>query len=274
MGNTTRINREREKIMKKNLRIEKVLSSILIALLIFTTKIYAATDYYETTIKATPEQLKEGERVEITLGLDKMKIESGEGGIAGYTAKFIFDSDVFEYVSSKGTEKWEAPFYQGGTITAHTTDGEVTKTNQSIGSITLQVKKGAKLGKTNITLENFSGATMGATEVKASNQATEVTIISSNQGNGGNGENQVNNITNTNTTNTVEQGNTNQVNNNHTNEAGQGINQNNNHNVANTKPGKLPQTGDNLSVVLTVIGIGTVVAISLYIRTRMISPKK
>lgn len=259
--------------MKKKLRIEKVLSSILIALLIFTTKIYAATDYYETTIKATPEQLKEGERVEIILGLDKMKIESGEGGVAGYTAKFIFDSDVFEYVSSKGTEKWEAPFYQGGTITSHTTDGEVTKTNQSIGSITLQVKKGAKLGKTNISLENFSGAIMGTTEIKANNQAIEVTIISANQGGGGSGsgENPVNN-----TTNTIEQGNTNQVNNNHTNESGQGTNQDNNNknNVANTKPGKLPQTGDNLSIVLTVIGVGTVIAISLYIRTRMINPKK
>ncbi len=262
--------------MKKNLKMQKILSILLVALLILTTRIYAAEDRYDTTIQASPKQAKEGDKVEITLGISNLAIESGEKGIAGYTGKLTYDEDIFEYVSSKGTDQWDPPLCQKGYISSHTTSGEVVTTTQSIGSINLRVKEGAKLGETSITLENFMGATMGTTEVPAASQTTKVTIVSKDSGNG-EGSGSPNNTTNT--TNTVDQGNTNQVGNNtntvgNQNGVGTGTSQNNTNNIANTKPGKLPQTGDNLSVVLVVIGIGTAVAISLYFRTKILTYKK
>ena len=81
--------------MKKNLKMQKILSILLVALLILTTRIYAAEDRYDTTIQASPKQAKEGDKVEITLGISNLAIESGEKGIAGYTGKLTYDEDIF-----------------------------------------------------------------------------------------------------------------------------------------------------------------------------------
>ena len=48
---------------------------------------------------------------------------------------------VLEYVSTNGTDKWEAPVYENGLIVGNTKDGNVVNTAQNIGTITFKVKK-------------------------------------------------------------------------------------------------------------------------------------
>ena len=169
--------------MKKNLKMQKILSILLVALLILTTRIYAAEDRYDTTIQASPKQAKEGDKVEITLGISNLAIESGEKGIGAYTAEIQFDSSVLEYVSVNGTDKWEAPLYQDGFITSNTKDAKVVNTAQSIATITFKVKENAKLGETSIALRNFSGSAAGADILASSNGTTKLTIIDNNSSN-------------------------------------------------------------------------------------------
>lgn len=179
--------------MKVN--IKKIIFILLIAFLAFTTNVYAVNDSFSTTITANKSEIEREQTITITIGLSNISIESGEKGIGAYTGKINFDSSVLEYVCTSGTSKWDKPFYQNGLITATTTDGEVVKTTQNIGTITFKVKKDAKLGQTTISLENFSGSTV-ENDVLASNKSVNIKIIDTNikdennkndKPNGGNG---------------------------------------------------------------------------------------
>ena len=162
--------------MKSNVLIKKIISVILILIILLTTKVYATNDSFGTTLKINSTETKREDSVTITIGLKDINIESGEKGIGAYTARIKFDSDVFEYDSTNGTNKWEAPFYQNGLIVGNTKDGEVAKTIQDIGTITLKVKKDAKLGETTIELADFSGSTV-ENDVLASNISIKLTVI-------------------------------------------------------------------------------------------------
>lgn len=181
-------------------KIKEIVGIVLIVLLIFTTKVYAANDSFKTTIATTNTQVKRGDTVTITIGLKDIAIESGEKGIGGYTANIKFNSSVLEYVSTNGTDKWEAPFYQNGLITGNTRDGEVVKTTQSIGTITFRVKKDAQIGETDIRLTNFSGTT-AENDVDTDDQNIKITIIGDNSNNNNNSNINNNNINNENKTN-------------------------------------------------------------------------
>jgi len=271
----------------------KVISILSIALLLLTTRVYAA-DNFSTTIKAEA-QAKREETITVTFGLKDIAIESGEKGICAYTATLQFDPNVFEYVSSTGTDKWEAPFYQEGRMVGETKNAEVEKTAQDIGSITLRVKKDAKLGESTITLANFVGTTMGP-EVPASNVSVKVNIQnkdggsgsgSGNDGQNNNGSQDNNNDNHNNNDNNNGGNNTNQnnVNNNivvNSNTVNNG-NTNTNNNIivtpntntqkpSNTiedgsKKERLPQTGSSNVVVITLIGISITLAIVFLVKT-------
>lgn len=235
--------------MKNNVGSKKIISIILITLLLlFTTKVNAATDSFSTTLKASNSQVKRGNNVTITIGLKNIAIKSGEKGIGGYTAKVKFDSSVLEYVSTNGTNKWEAPFYQNGLITGNTKDGNVVNTAQSIGTITFKVKKGAKLGETAIELTNFSGST-AATDVSTSNKSVKITIVdnsSNNAGtnNNGNSNNSSSNNKNNNNSN-KENSNSKNSNSNTNNKSNKSTSKSNTSKEIDTtvKKGVLPKTG-------------------------------
>lgn len=162
--------------MRNIIKIKKVIFAVLIvALLIFTSSVYAANDSFKTALSVNKSQVKKGEEVTVTLKLSDISIESGEKGIGAYTAKIDFDSSVLEYVSASGSGKWETPFYQDKLITATTNDGNVVNTNQSIATVTLKVKSNATLGDTTIKLTNFSGST-AASNVSAPDSSVKITI--------------------------------------------------------------------------------------------------
>lgn len=168
--------------MKNIIRCKRIISIVLMIILLFTVKVSAVTDKFNTTLKVSNTEVKRGGNVTVSIGLRDISIESGEKGIGAYTARIKFDSSVFEYVSASPTEKWEAPFYRNGIITGNTKDGEVVKTTQDIGTITFKVKDNAKLGETNIELINFSGST-AETDVSAPNRSTKIRILDNNTGN-------------------------------------------------------------------------------------------
>ena len=228
--------------MKSNLVRKKIMSVILIIILVLTTKVYAANDKFSTTLNTNTLQVKREDNITITIGLTDIAIESGEKGIGGYTASIKFDSSVLEYVSTNGTDKWEAPFYQNGLITSNTKDGEVVKTAQSIGTITFKVKKDAKLGETDIQLTNFSGTTV-ENDVVTTDKTVKITIVdnNSNNNNNNNNNNNGNNSTN-NSINTVD------------------------NTVAS---GKLPQTGEGNTALIVCIGLVMTCSVICFIKMKM-----
>lgn len=164
--------------------MKKIISILLMVLFVIgATKVQAANDSFGTTLAINHAQAKRGDTITVAIGLKDIAIESGEKGIGAYTAEIQFDSSSLEYVSTDGTDKWEAPFYQDGLITSNTKDAEVVKTTQSIGTITFKIKENAKLGKTSINVTNFSGSTAGP-DVLASNNGTTTLTITDNNGNG------------------------------------------------------------------------------------------
>lgn len=130
----------------------------VVFILIGQSQVLSVSDSYVTTIKANNTEVKRGNTIIISIGLDKISIQSGEKGIGSYTACINYDTSIFEYVSTNGTEKWDAPFWQNGLITATTKDGNVVNSTQVIGTITFKVKQNAKLGETEIKLTNFLGS--------------------------------------------------------------------------------------------------------------------
>ncbi len=290
--------------MKNSIISKKIISIVLSALLlVFTTKVYAANDSFTTTLKASSTEAKREEKITITIGLKDLKIESGEKGIGAYTARIKFDSSVLEYVSTNSTDKWEAPFYQGGLITGNTKDGEVVKTAQSIGTITFKVKKDAKLGESTIELTNFSGST-AVTDVSTSNKSIKITIIDDDKKDDDNNNNDKPNSGNNNKPNS---GNNNSSNNNNKPNSGNNNNSNNNNNQNNennnnddnqnsennnsdnndsnkepntsnvvdtsVKDGALPKTGGTNITIFIVIGICILLAIILFISMRLLNKK-
>lgn len=248
--------------MKMKTRSKKIIGILLIAFLVITTKVYAASDKFETTLKASSSNVKREATVTITIGLDKISVEGGDKGIGGYTGKVRFDSSVLEYVSTAGTDNWEKPTYQDGLITATTSGGEVAKTTQNIATITFKVKKDAKLGESTISLENFSG-TNAKDDISAENKSVKITVVdqngnSSDSGNNGNSG-------------------TNSGSNNNQNTSG---NKNDQLNVidttkkdTSTKKGSLPKTGNSNIILLTAIGGCTLLAIVTYARMRLLDKK-
>lgn len=227
-------------------KIKGIVGIVLIVLLIFTTKVYAANDSFKTTIATNNTQVKRGDTVTITIGLKDIAIESGEKGIGGYTANIKFDSSVLEYVSTNGTDKWEAPFYQNGLITGNTKDGEVVKTTQSIGTITFRVKKDAQIGETDIRLTNFSGTT-AENDVDTDDQNIKITIIGDNSNNNNNSNINNNNINNENKTN--------------------GSNYIKNDILAS---GRLPKTGDQKVTLIVCILLVIICSVIFYIKMKSI----
>lgn len=283
----------------KNIGVKIITSILLIVFLISTTNVYAANDSFETTLVADKTQAKAGDNIIITIGLSNISIESGEKGIGAYTGSIKFDSSVLEYVSTNGTDKWDAPFYENGLITSTTKDGKVVTTQQNIGIINFKVKEDAKLGETTIELENFSGSTGGMTglDVPTGDKSVKIAIVgddssgdnsdkddpnkddgNNNGGNGGNSGNS-NDGNGANNGNNNNGGNSNNATNKSSNtNKNQNTSVNNSQKIntreENTKKGVLPKTGNSNLAMIIVIVVGILLSVILYISFRKMKNDK
>lgn len=228
--------------MKSNMK--KIASVLVIILLLCMTTVHAANDYFKTTLKTDHAQAKAEDTVIITIGLKDIAIESGDKGIGAYTAKIGFDSSVFEYVSANGADGWSSPLYQNGLITCETNTGKVVNTSQDIARIVLKVKKGAKVGETEIKLTNFSGSN-GKNEIESQDTAIKITIVADNSGNNGGNNNNSNSLKNTSIGTTDK----------------------------SLKQGKLPKAGNTNIIIFTVIGLVVILAIIFLVKIAVVNKK-
>ncbi len=262
--------------MKNNINSKNIICIILAIVLLFATKVYAANDSFQTTLSANKSSIKRTETVTVTIGLRNISIESGEKGIGAYTAKLDYDTSVLEYQSTNGTDKWEAPLLEGNLIVGNTKDGEVVKTEQSIGTITFKVKENAKLGETTIKLINFSGST-ASTDVNANNTTVTINILDKDNANQGGSGSQVG--SGTQTENKDPQENENQVESEsqdeNTNNENTGMNNSSNTNKKedSQNTGKLPQTGKSNTVMNILLSVSIVTVIVLLIKIRLLNMK-
>lgn len=257
--------------MKNKLGSKKIISIMMMIVLLLTTSVYAASDSFNTTLTSVSSQAQRGTKITITIGLKDIAVEGGDKGIGSYTGEIKFNPSVFEYVSSAGTDKWDKPFYDDGLITASTCDAEVVNASQSIGTITFLVKEDARLGDTDIVLTNFNGSN-SENDVPAKDTTLKLTIIDSNHGNGeNNGENNNSGTSN----NEVNNGSTNKPSTSTNTKPTASTSKNNTITAdkENIKQGILPKTGTIPVMMFVVIGMGTLVAIILFIRMRLLSKK-
>lgn len=258
--------------MKSKMVERIIMSLILIVMLLLTTKVYATNDSFDVTLKTIDSKVNREDNIIITIGVKDIAIESGEKGIGAYTASIKFDSSVFEYISTSGTDKWEAPFYQDGLIVGNTKDGEVVKTTQDIGTITLKVKKEAKLGDTIIEVNGFSGSTVES-DVVAENVSIKITVVDDNNNNNNNNNENNNNDNNNNETNNDSNNSNNDSGNNSNNNSSNnnsnimGRPSNNNSKDSTTASGALPKTGKQSIVFM--FGIGAVIVCAIFFFVKM-----
>ena len=236
--------------MRSSIKVKKLIELILITvLLLLTSNVYAATNSFKATLNVNNSSVKIGDTVTITIQLSDIAIESGEKGIGAYTANLEFDSSVFEYVKTNGTNNWEAPVYQAKKIVGNTADGKVVNTNQSIGTITFKVKEDATLGETTIKLTNFSGST-AESDVTTEDTSIKITILDkenggSQSGNGGSSQNGSDNKSGSTSSSS-----------------------------SNKKPTVLPATGTSYITIYTLIGAFALVAIIFGIKIKLLNKKK
>ncbi len=297
--------------MKNNIMRISVISIILIAIFTLKANVFAANDSYKTNLSVDHSQVQRNEYITVTISLSDIAIESGEKGIGAYTAGIEFDSSIFEFSSTEGTDNWETPFYQDKLILGNTNNGKVVKTSQNIGKIIFKVKDNAKLGETIIKLTNFSGSN-ASTDLLADDTSVKVTIIDKNDENesngnqnengSGNNETQSGNVSqnngnqngNNSENNVTQNGNISENNgnqngngsgNSNTNNEGENVNtnnanQNNSGNINindakkdDMKEGILPQSGDKNMTLLILISTFVIVAICLFIKIKLINKK-
>lgn len=259
--------------MKNSIKTKKAISIVLsVIILLFTTNVYAANDSFKTVLSTSASSVKRGETITITISLSDIAIESGEKGIGAYTAKLDFDSSILEYVSTSGTNKWEAPLYQEKQIVGNTTDGEVVKENQSIGTITFKVKENATLGETTIKLTNISGSN-AQSDISSQDSTVKIAIVNNeNTGNGsGNGNGNENGSVS---------GSGNETTGGNSSESTNSGNSSNKTNLVNTPNSenlngeKLPQTGFYNTLIYTLIGVFVLIATMLLIRIKLLNKKQ
>ena len=138
----------------------KIILSILI-LMVFFIPLYVQADSFKFNATADKTKVEPGDEVVITLKLSD--INAGELGINTVEAILSYDSTVFEEVTQsnfKSLNNWSLTYNgeeteQKGKILGVIISSGVTE-DQTIGTITLKVKEGAKDRTTTIKLTNIA----------------------------------------------------------------------------------------------------------------------
>ncbi len=289
--------------MKKSIKFFSIVSIILIAIVLFTSEVYAANDSFKTTLNVNSSSVKRGDSIIVTIGLSDIAIESGEKGIGAYTAKIDYDTSVLELQSetTSGTNNWEAPVCEGKLIVGNTKKGDVVNTKQSIGTITFKVKENASLGDTVIKLTNFYGSN-AVNDILGESSSIKVTILDENgnaddgtgSGNGSgntgdNGTGSGNGSGNTGDNGTGSENGSGNVDDDGTGLGNGNVNLSDGGNDSKTsnssksssnvedlnanRPTMLPQTGLSYTVLFVLIGLVLLIAIRLLIKIRVINKK-
>ncbi|MCI8273738.1 MAG: hypothetical protein HFJ55_06635 [Clostridia bacterium] len=158
--------------------MRKVVSIIItIIFLILTSTISYADTNVDWTLSSETQKLYEEETIVLTLKMEKL--ESISKGVNAYKAKLQYDENIFEEVRQedfKSLNKWDKLKYNPSTkeFVAISVEGVTNK--QEIIDVTLKVKKGAKAGKTSISVTDIV-CSEGKKDIEGTQVSKEVEII-------------------------------------------------------------------------------------------------
>jgi len=258
-------------------RLNKIVWIILIILLFgVCVPVQANTRSLTFTPEPSTTTLEEGEEIIINLNLSDIKM--GEEGINTFGGKLVYDEKIFEKVTNSSfssKNNWSIVYNdeetsKKGTFLATINSGATS--NQSIGTLTLKVKKQLKSTSTKIQFTELSS--VAEDTVNLTNKTIQLSIVGTVKDQNNTIENVINNTTENVVKNTVDTTNT-------TNTV---VNIVNNKNVVNTvntvekteiqkndttiSSEKIPQTGIEDTVLVIITGILVVISIIGYIKYR------
>ena len=148
---------------------------IVFIFILMSSCVYASDESFDLNLVANTNSLVPGGTLSLDMQLSNINVTEGEGGIAGFTAKLVYEADIFEDVSvTAKNSKWNVT-YSEGLIVAYREDtialnnsGLVEDGN--VGTIKMKVKKDATETKTKIKLDDIQGGDAEHTVVGNTNE--------------------------------------------------------------------------------------------------------
>lgn len=104
----------------------KVLSIAILTIMLLTTLSMAVEDSFKLSLEPVSNEVTRGDTFDVKVFLDDIQVVSGEQGIAGYTAKLTYDTDVLTLEKVTASSGWEAMENEGAVV-VNTSDAEVVK---------------------------------------------------------------------------------------------------------------------------------------------------
>ena len=155
-------------------RLQKILTVMFILIILSTITKASSTDSFKLSLEPVANEFSKGETFEVKIFLDEIQVESGEQGIAGYTAKLVYDESALSLEKVSASEGWEVTT-NGGAIVANTLDTEVVKTKTETVVATFKINDSASLGDTTISIENIEGTSIAET-IEGTGTSTTIRI--------------------------------------------------------------------------------------------------
>lgn len=250
-------------------KVISIMTILVMVVAILTTNTYAAAPTYSIELNADTKEAYQGG--DVTLTLRVKDFENMTNGIMGLTAQIEYDQAFFETLTQEsivGKGTWSTvPTFNPQTNQITADSGVGIKTDSDVFTIKLKVKANALVGtSTTVKVKNFEAAESD-TELKPKTDAVIDIKVKAKEDPTPEDPNN-NNITTPDTNNIIDVNNntnantTNNVTNNKTNTIG-----NNTSNNTTQSTTKLPQTGENDWIFITLIG-ATLIGMFSYIKYR------
>lgn len=134
-------------------KVMSVLMMFVLILSLYGVETNAAADVCKISLSPKSSSVEPEKTVDIEL---KMSNITDADGLAAYSAKINFDTNVFTYSKIAGYGEWETPTYNEGNIVATVASGNGQTTNQTFAILTLKVNSGVVDGNYKVSLSNIT----------------------------------------------------------------------------------------------------------------------
>mgnify|MGYP004662365635 FL=1 len=134
-------------------KVMSVLMMFVLILSLYGVQTNAAADVCKISLSPKSSSVEPEKTVDIEL---KMSNITDADGLAAYSAKINFDTNVFTYSKITGYGEWETPTYNEGNIVATVASGNGQTTNQTFAILTLKVNSGVVDGNYKVSLSNIT----------------------------------------------------------------------------------------------------------------------
>lgn len=251
--------------MKRKLCVVFLIMAVLISALVVEVR----AEGFSTTLTASSNTVTPSGEVMITIAVKNLNV--GDEGISGFSANFIYDTNVFETVTDSNmscVNNWTST-YSSGTNTITLKKNSFVNKDEDMLQITLKVKPNLAEGtKGTVTLTKIS-VSNSETNINGNDVSTTITvgknttiqIPDNNTANNGSGTNKVI-LTNNNVTNNTPA------------PRNENTNQEVPNNNTNTSEKKLPYTGPEGNAMIEIILGVVLISLFIYIKIEKMNEDK